>query len=561
MHVEAIFRICGHLRHLRTTDFCVDLIHMRNLSMPVRFAFTPVVLSFLVLCFAPAIARAEETSESKRPNILFCIADDASYPHMGAYGTEWVKTPAFDRIAREGLLFTNAYTPNAKCAPSRACVLTGRNSWQLKEACNHWPFFPTEFKTYCETLTEHGYHVGKTAKGWAPGVANDADGKPRQLTGRPFDRRRAKPPAGGISSVDYAANFVDFLDSAPEGAPWCFWYGSTEPHRRYEYESGVKKGGKSLDDIDRVPDFWPDNETIRNDMLDYAFEIEHFDNHLGRMLKTLQERGQLENTLIVVTADNGMPFPRIKGQEYEMSNHLPLAIMWPAGIKAPGRVIDDYISFIDFAPTFIELAGLDWEETGMAPATGRSLTNLFESTKSGRVDPSRDHVLIGKERHDVGRPHDGGYPIRGIVKDGLLYLENFETARWPAGNPETGYLNCDGSPTKTVVLETRGDPSRSQFWKWCFDKRPAEELFDVKADPYCMTNLAARVDRDAARTALREQMLRELKEQKDPRMFGKGEVFDNYPYADSRGRGFYERYMSGEKIRAGWVNPSDFQPK
>jgi len=529
--------------------------------MLIRFAVTPVALSFLVICLVNSFARAEDKGESKRPNILFCIADDASYPHMGAYGTEWVKTPAFDRVARQGLLFTNAYTPNAKCAPSRACILTGRNSWQLKEACNHWPFFPTEFKTYCEALAEHGYHVGKTAKGWAPGIAKDADGKPRQLTGQPFDRRRAKPPASGISSVDYAANFVDFLDAAPEGTPWCFWYGSTEPHRRYEYQSGVKKGGKSLDAIDTVPDFWPDNETIRNDMLDYAFEIEHFDNHLGRMLKSLEERGQLENTLIVVTADNGMPFPRVKGQEYEMSNHLPLAIMWPAGIKAPGRVIDDYISFIDFAPTFIELAGITWEETGMAPATGRSLTSLFESTKSGRVDPSRDHVLIGKERHDVGRPHDWGYPVRGIVKDGVLYLQNFETARWPAGNPETGYLNCDGSPTKTVVLETRGDPSRSQFWQWCFDKRPAEELFDVKADPYCMTNLAGRVDRDAVRTALREQMLRELKEQKDPRMFDKGEVFDKYPYADSKGRGFYERYMSGEKIRAGWVNPSDFQAK
>ncbi|MEQ8788791.1 MAG: sulfatase [Pirellulaceae bacterium] len=532
--------------------------------MQSRFAIAAVAPLLLMVSLTMSRIRADDDSgvvEAKRPNILFCIADDASFPHMGAYGTRWVKTPAFDRIAREGLLFTNAYTPNAKCAPSRACILTGRNSWQLKEACNHWPFFPAEFKSYCEVLAEHGYHVGKTAKGWAPGIAKDADGKPRQLTGESFDRRKAKPPASGISGVDYAANFVDFLDVKPADAPWCFWYGSTEPHRRYEYQSGVKKGGKSLADIDTVPDFWPDNETIRNDMLDYAFEIEHFDNHLGRMLKTLEERGELENTLIVVTADNGMPFPRIKGQEYEMSNHLPLAVMWPAGIQAPGRVIDDYISFIDFAPTFLELAGLDWEQTGMAPATGRSLTNLFVSTKSGRIDLTRDHVLIGKERHDIGRPHDQGYPVRGIVKDGMLYLQNFETSRWPAGNPETGYLNCDGSPTKTVVLEARGDASQSQFWKWCFGKRPAEEMFAVKTDRYCMTNLAERVDHDAVRTALRDQMLRELKQQEDPRMFGKGEVFDNYPYADAGGRGFYERYMNGEKMRAGWVNPGDFQPK
>ena len=98
-----------------------------------------------------------ESQAAERPNILFCIADDASYPHMGAYGCDWVKTPAFDRVARQGLLFTRAYTPNAKCAPSRACILTGRNSWQLKEACNHIPFFPAEFKSYVEALAEHGY--------------------------------------------------------------------------------------------------------------------------------------------------------------------------------------------------------------------------------------------------------------------------------------------------------------------------------------------------------------------------------------------------------------------
>ena len=102
----------------------------------------------------------------QRPNILFAIADDASFPHMGAYGTDWVKTPAFDRVAREGILFMNCYTPNAKCAPSRSCILTGRNSWQLEEAANHWPFFPKKFKTYAESLTDNGYFVGYTTKGW-----------------------------------------------------------------------------------------------------------------------------------------------------------------------------------------------------------------------------------------------------------------------------------------------------------------------------------------------------------------------------------------------------------
>ncbi len=213
------------------------------------------------------------------------------------------------------------------------------------------------------------------------------------------------------SNTYYAANFKAFLEDRPAGQPFSFWYGSREPHRRYEYRSGVVKGGKDPADIGSIPAFWPDNDSIRIDMLDYAFEIEHFDRHLGRMLALLEEYGELQNTIVVVTADNGMPFPRIKGQTYEHSAHMPLAIMWPEGIEQAGRVVDDFVSFADFAPTFIELAGLDWEETGMHPTVGRSLTDIFTSEKDGQVNPKRDHVLLGKERHDVGRPYDWGYPI------------------------------------------------------------------------------------------------------------------------------------------------------
>jgi N-sulfoglucosamine sulfohydrolase len=513
----------------------------------------------LILIFCVLSAMTSPAIAAQRPNILFCIADDASYPHMSAYGCDWVKSPGFDRVAREGLLFTRAYTPNAKCAPSRACILTGRNSWQLKEACNHIPHFPAEFKTYAEALGEHGYFVGKTAKGWAPGKAVDRNGRKRQLTGTPFDKQRIKPPTTGISGNDYTANFQDFLDAAPDGQPWCFWYGSTEPHRAYEYGSGVAKGGKSLDDLERVPAFWPDNDIVRNDILDYAFEIEYFDQHLTRMLELLEKDNQLDNTLVVVTADNGMPFPRIKGQEYELSNHLPLAVMWINGIKNPGRVIHDFVSFIDFAPTFVEVAGLSWPDTGMQPTPGRSLTEIFDSAKSGRVVAQRDHVLIGKERHDIGRPNDWGYPIRGIVKGDLLFLQNFKTDRWPGGNPETGYLNCDGSPTKTEVLKARLISSQRHFWQSAFGKRPAYELYDIKKDPECMANLAEDPAFRLPLAELRYQLMLELGQQKDPRIAGEGDVFDKYEYADEGTRGFYERYMSGEKIKAGWVNKSDFE--
>lgn len=458
------------------------------------------------------------------------------------------------------MLFNNAYTPNAKCAPSRACILTGRNSWQLEPAANHWCYFPAKFKTYVEALKEHGYFVGKVAKGWAPGIATDADGKRREMTGKGFDKRKAKPPAKAINATDYAANFQDFMDAHPKDEPFAFWYGCTEPHRAYEYGAGVKYGGKKLSDIDKVPAFWPDNETVRNDMLDYAFEVEHFDAHLVKMINLLEARGELDDTLIVVTADNGMPFPRIKGQEYEMSNHLPLAFMWPKGINNPGRIVTDYVSFIDFTPTFMEVAGVDMEEAGMAPSPGRSLTDIFNSEHDGRVTPSRDHVLIGKERHDIGRPDDQGYPIRGIVKEGILYIKNYETDRWPQGNPETGYLNCDGSPTKTVILQSRTAEASKPFWQWSFGKRVSEEMFDAAADPMCMNNLADAPAYAARKREMISQMKTEMTAQGDPRMAGKGYIFEAFPYADKKGKDFYNRYMDGDDtLRAGWINKADFE--
>ncbi len=512
-----------------------------------------VLRIFAGVALAAVGLRAAEPAA--RPNILFALADDWGYGHAGVYGCTWVKTPSFDRVAREGVLFTHAYTPTAKCAPSRASILTGRNPWQLKAAANHWCYFPPEFKTYAEALEENGYFVGRTMKGWAPGVAKDASGKPRQMAGKPYNRCKLTPPASGISNNDYAANFEDFLDAAPKGQPWCFWYGCVEPHRGYEYGSGAAKGGKKTAEVTRVPGYWPDNAVVRNDMLDYAFEVEHFDTHLGRMLAALERRGLLDNTLVVVTGDNGMPFPHSKGQTYRDSNHLPLAVMWKRALRAPGRTVDDYVSFIDLAPTFVEVAGVPWAKTGMAPQQGRSLTDILYSDKAGRVNPARDHVIIGRERNDIGRPHDEGYPVRGIVQDDLLYLHNFEPSRWPACNPETGYLDVDGSPTKTEVLKTRADPAAARCWELCFGKRGAEEVYDLKADPDCLSNLVG--TRDAG--ALKSRLFDELRAQQDPRVIGDGSVFDAYPHANERMRGFYEKRMGGADLPADWVNTTDFE--
>ena len=495
--------------------------------------------------------------KKQRPNILFAIADDWSFGHAGAYGCKWIKTPAFDQVAKEGILFNRAYTPNAKCAPSRAIILTGRNSWQLEEAANHQNIFPEKFKGWVEALTENGYSTGYTGKGWGPGIAKNERGINRLITGTPYNKEKLIPPGKGISNNDYAANFNAFLKDKPKGKPWAFWFGTTEPHRGYEYGIGQRLG-KKLSDIDRVPPFWPDEEIIRNDMLDYSIEVEHYDNHLGKILETLEKAGLAENTIVVATSDHGMPFPRCKGQAYDYSNHIPLAIRWPNGVTGNRRIVDDYVSFIDLAPTFLEAARVKTSKSGMQPITGKSLFDIFSSSKSGQVNQKRDHVLLGKERHDVGRPNNRGYPIRGIVKKDFLYLRNFETDRWPVGNPETGYLNCDGSPTKTLILEQRRKGER-KYWQMNFGKRKQTELYDLKKDPDCVVNLAGSEKVYKIEKSLRVELQIELKKQKDPRMFDRGFIFDKYPFIGDWNN-YYERFTTGQKtLGTGWVNQSDYE--
>lgn len=469
-----------------------------------------------------------------RPNILFVIADDWGQPHAGAYGCTWVKTPNFDRVAREGVLFTNAFTSNPKCSPCRASILTGRNTWQLKEAVNHYSVFPPDFAVYPDLLEKAGYAIGLTGKGWGPGDFASTGWK-HNPAGPEFQKVKNKVPTNGISPIDYAGNFADFLSQRPKDKPFCFWLGGHEPHRPYEDGSGVR-AGKNLADV-TLPKYLPDNRIVRSDLLDYALEVEWFDQHLGRALKKLEEIGELDNTLVVVTSDHGMPFPRVKGQIYEAGFHVPLAIRWGRQITKPGRVIEDFINVRDFAPTFLATAGL---EPGPA-MTGRSFLDVLKSTQAGLIDPLRNVMLVGKERHDIGRPNDAGYPVRAIRTPQFLYVHNYEPDRWPAGNPETGYTNVDDGPTKSNVLS-----SFDQYYKLSFGKRPMEEMYDIKADPECMKNIAKDPKYAIDKRKLRERLEETLRSEGDPRVLGNADFFDTIEYTGPK-KHSYDSWLKNNK--------------
>ena len=481
-----------------------------------------------------------------RPNILFAIADDAS--HFSAYGHGFVNTPNFDRVARDGVRFDAMFTTNPKCAPSRASIVTGRHTWQLQEACTHWCVFPgpDRFEVYADRLMAAGYHVGHTGKGWAPGDWR-REGRTHNPAGPEYNERNLTKPVGTcVSDCDYAGNFDAFLDARPDGAPFCFWYGGREPHRKYIPGEGIAQG-KSMADVGPgdVPPYWPDNETVRGDMLDYAFEIEWFDRHLGRMLERLEAIGELENTLVVVTSDNGCPFPRVKGNMYDDDFRLPCAAMWPGTVPG-GRTCQDLTSFIDFAPTFLELAGVGADPT----LPGRSLMDILRSDRSGRITDCRDRALMGRERHDVGREGDRGYPVRCIRTERYLYIRNFEPDRWPAGNPETGFTGCDSSPTKSdiLALRERGD---ERYFQLCFGKRPLEELFDIQADPHCMENLAGKPELAPLKEGLWTELQAALKATGDPRIDGNGDIFDTYEYVGGAPHS-WKHYVAGDWVPQGY---------
>jgi len=479
---------------------------------------------------------AKGQTNYQRPNILFCIADDASMKSFGAYGDTYVRTPSIDALAQEGVVFNNAYNGNPKCSPARACILTGKYSWQLKEAADHNGRFPSEFKTYPQILQKQGYDIGFTGKGWGPGVY-DTEENP---AGPQYNDIRTTPPYKGISDIDYAANFEDFLNKKEKTTPFCFWLGAKEPHRSYELDSWKKAGRELKEAI--VPPFYPDNEIVRGDLLDYANEVEWFDTQVGRAIKILEDKGLLNNTLVVVTSDHGMPLPRVKGQIYEEGFHIPLIVYWK-GIVYPGRRVNDFVSFSDLAPTFMEVVGLEPHQQ----MTGGSLIKQLLSKKSGQIDPLRDHVLLGKERHDVGRSnHDGidlAYPVRAIRNDSLLYIHNIKPERWPVGNPEYGFLNCDASPTKKYLTDLKPADKEYFYFEMNFDKRPEHELYNIQKDPHCINNLAVLPEYAGQISKLRSQMEAELIAQGDPRTLGQGDVFDHYIYYGKR-----LDYKTGKRI-------------
>jgi N-sulfoglucosamine sulfohydrolase len=443
----------------------------------------------------------------ERPSFLFAVADDWSYGHAGAYGDKTVQTPTFDRVAAEGVLFTHSFCASPSCTPSRAAALTGQAIHRLEDSGNLWSRLAPKFDTYPDLLEKQGYAVGLQGKGWGPGDYK-AGGRDRN-------------PAGPLFK-----SFEEFIKTVPPGKPFCYWYGSRDPHRPYVEGSGAKSG-LALDSV-QVPPYLPDTPEVRGDLLDYYFAVQRYDRDTGEILRILEERNRTRNTVVVMTSDNGLPFPRAKATLYDSGTRMPLAIRWPAKIQG-GRKVDALVSHCDFAPTVLEIAG----QNVPASMTGRSLLPLL---KTGE-DAGRDRVFFGRERHANVRQGDLSYPARAIRTKEYLYIRNLRPDLWPAGDPEKWvavgtFGDVDEGPSKLQIIARRDQDLRT-FFRMAFEKRPPAELFDVVKDPNQLENIVSKQPEVVAK--LDAELTKWLAETGDPRVvdgkLGGGDPrWDKYPY-------------------------------
>ena len=496
-------------------------------------ASAAVAASVVVAAAIPTAAVGQESGAAP-PNIVFIITDDMSWAHMGAYGSDEVDTPNLDRLAREGAIFENAFVSAPSCTPSRASILTGRNGFELEEGATLWGYLPAKFPTYTELLAEHGYRVGATGKGWAPGFLIDRDVNP---AGQPYNRIRVKPfgdrfESLAMSDIDYTANFEAFLDSTEADRPFSFWMGTYEPHRGYTPGVAAARGKDTA--VATVPAFLPDVPAVRADINEYYAEIEHVDDHVGRVMEVLNRRGLRDNTIVVFTSDNGMPFPRAKATLYDYGTRMPLIVWWGDNIdggqfggqldgrpggqlggQRRGQRIGELVSHTDIAPTFLEIAGVE------APAemTGRSLVPLL--TTGEPAQDFRDAVYMYRERHGF-YPGTGGrsFPSRAIRTQDYLLIWNART--------DAHIRDVDGGPTKSYMEENA--EALASLYDLSFGTRDEYELYDVRADAYQMRNLAGDEAYADVFGGLRSQLFGYLESRADPRMLGHAASFLYAPY-------------------------------
>jgi N-sulfoglucosamine sulfohydrolase len=518
-----------------------------------------------IFCQVFASVFAQET-ENKRPNIFFFFADD-----WGQYASVYKSfspnstftTPALDKFAKEGVRFNNAHVNSPSCTPCRSALFSGQHFYRTGSAANLMSEWNVDIPTYPLLLEEAGYHIGFTYKAWGPGKPLDAPyggaEKAYMSAGQSFNnfsqnvtqmaqKGKTIEEAKEILYKEGLENFRSFMAEKKDGQPFCYLFGPTNTHRKWTKGSGKEIWGLNPDNLKgEMPEFLPDVDEVREDMNDYLGEVLALDEMLKRLLIELDAIGERENTLIVVSGDHGIPgFPRAKCNLYPLGTNVSLFVQWPEVVSG-GRVVDDFVDLIDIAPTFLEAAG----EPVLECMTGKSILPLLKSEQNGIIDKKRDHVITGRERHvPDARQGNLPYPQRAIQTKDFLYIKNFAPDREPMGFPYTSakepsieeltentfivYGDFDASPTKAWMFKHRNENAWEMHWRLGFEKRPEEELYDLRKDPDYLENVADNPEYAQIKKKLSKRLMKTLKSTEDPRVTGDGKTFDRAPFISPR---------------------------
>jgi len=535
--------------------------------MKILQLFSLLLISFISSNAASRAAEPNIATEAKPPNILFLFADDwgryaSIYSEVNGKGgiNDVVRTPNFDKVAKQGVLFRHAHVNAPSCTPCRSSLLSGQYFWRTgRGAILQGAVWDESIPSYPLLLRDAGYHIGKTYKVWSPGTPADAPygGQKHsfQKAGGRFNQfsqnvtqliLSGKAPSDSKEELygEIRNNFTDFLAARETGKPFCYWFGPTNVHRSWTKGSGKKLWNIDPDSLQgKMPPYLPDVPEVREDLADYFGEIAAWDAGIGVILAELDKTGERENTLIAISGDHGAPgFPHGKCNLYGFGTGVSLTISGPGVVG--GRVVDDFVNLPDLAPTFLEAAGLARPEV----MTGRSLWPVLKSNKSGLVDETRTWVVTGRERHvENARADYSPYPQRAIHTADNLLIINFRPERWPLGDPyrlegddqatvdeitkttRTTHPDDDAGPTKGWLVGERNSQKWKSHYEWVYGKRPKYELYDLKKDPHETKNVADDPAYASVKADLERRLMGVLSSTGDPRLIDDGKFFETPP--------------------------------
>ena len=526
-------------------------------------------IAFLVFVAISSITtNAQE--KSKRPNVLFAFADDWGR-HASCYAdvlpggvSDIMKTPNIDRVAKQGILFTNAFVNAPSCTPCRSSLFSGRNFWETgRGAILQGATWDETIPTFPKLLQKNGYHIGFSNKAWSPGSPGDAPigGRANRYNKKGgrfngfsqfLDKNRSDIDAAKEKLADEVrGNFSDFIADRKE-TPFMYFWGPTNVHRKWIHKSGREFWGLEPEKLKgKMPAFLPDVEMIREDLADYLGEAQAFDFGLGVLLAELEKIGELENTVIIISGDHGPPgFTNGKCSLYDFGCNVPLIISMPSFTKGVNkRVVNDVVCLPELAPTILEICGVKAD----ASMSAKSLVNVLQSEKTGKVDKDREFIVYGRERHvAVARDDYKPYPQRALRTQDYLFIRNFKPNRWPMGSPPkswvdekkmpdfaplrentfVGWPDMDASPAKAWIAHNCIEGEMRKYYDFAFGKRPARELYRVADDPYQVKNLADDPKMQEIVEELDAKLMGYLKSNDDPRVIGDGMTFERPPFTD-----------------------------